>query len=193
MKTLKIKVLEIIILITICISLVVILIFAKNTLNKEPELSNSNQVQNYSTTRHFKYNSNITDSYIYQIPFQELINTESSTYNKFITSTDNIINTYTEKISIRYTSIHPEQDTIIKNFCNTYDIIELEYKFQCSYSKNVLILQNQYKVNEIKNDIIKNNHQITITIPIKKNTRLNEYLKNLNNNNITTTEVDKIE
>lgn len=188
----KAKILEIIILITIIISLIVILLFAKDVFSKEPKPSNTNEIQNYSKTRIIKYTSNITDSYVYEIPYQDFINIDASTYNKYLTATDNIINTFTEKIIIRYTYLQAEEETIIKNYCNTYDAIELEYKFQCTYSKNVLLLSNQYFINEINSDSITNKHKIQITIPIKKNTRLNEYLEYLNNNNISTSEVDEI-
>lgn len=192
MKKTKTKILEIIILITIIISLIVILLFAKDILSKKPEISNSNEIQNYSKTRIIKYTSNIVDSYFYEIPYQELINVDASSYTKYLTATDNIINTFTEKIIIRYTYLQSEEETIIKNYCNTYDAIELEYKFQCTYSKNVLLLSNQYYINKINTDIITNKHKVQITIPIKKNTRLNEYIENLNKNMIPTTEVDEI-
>lgn len=188
----KAKILEIIILITIIISIVVILLFAKDVLSKEPKLSNTNEIQNYSKTRIIKYTSTIMDSYIYEIPYQDSINIDASTYNKYLTATDNIINTFTEKIIIRYTYLQDEEETVIKNFCNTYDAIELEYKFQCTYSKNVLLLSNQYFINKINSNSITNKHKVQITIPIKKNTRLNEYLEYLKNNNISTTEVDEI-
>lgn len=188
----KAKILEIIILITIIISIVVILLFAKDVLSKEPKLSNTNEIQNYSKTRIIKYTSTIIDSYIYEIPYQDSINIDASTYNKYLTATDNIINTFTEKIIIRYTYLQNEEETVIKNFCNTYDAIELEYKFQCTYSKNVLLLSNQYFINKINSNSITNKHKVQITIPIKKNTHLNEYLEYLKNNNISTTEVDEI-
>lgn len=193
MKNLKLKILEVIILLTIIISIIVIILFAKNALSTTPEVSTSNTIKNYSETKISKYSALIEESYIYNIPYIELINPTYSSYNKFITSTDNIINTYTEKILLKYNQLLPEQETFIQNYCNTYDIIELEYKFQCSYKNNTLSLSNQYNINLIDSQEIKNNHNITITIPIKKNTRLNEYIEELNKNNINTTIVDRIQ
>lgn len=193
MKNKKLKILEIIILITIIISLIVIILFALNTLFIEPKQSTSNEIIDYSQTRIHKYSSNITLASIYKIPYPELINTEKSIYNKYITSTDNLITTFTEKITIIYDVLQPEQETIIKNFCNTYDSIELEYKFQCTYGTNMLSISNIYKVDRINSETIKNNHNIILNIPIKKDTLLNEYLETLNKNNIIVNEVNTIE
>lgn len=192
MKKPKTKYLEIIILVTISISLIVILLIAKNVLSKKPELSNTNEIKNYSQTRIIKYNSNISDSFIYQIPYQDLIALDQSEFTKYLIATDNIINIYTEKITIKYSYLLPDQETIIKNYCNTYDQIELEYKFQCIYSKKSLTISNQFNIDKINTEKIKNNHNIELVIPLKKNTRLNEYIDNLNKNKIATTEVDRI-
>lgn len=193
MKNMKIKILEATILTTIIISLIVIFIFAKNTLDKKPQLSETNKIQNYSTSRIFKYNALITDSFTYAIPYQELIDLEQSTMNKYLTSTDNIINTYTEKIKIKYNILLPEQNTIITNYCNTYDTIELEYKFQCIYENNTLSISNTIYLNKLNTESITNNHNVIIPITIKKDTLLNEYLKQLNDNLIYPIEVTTIE
>lgn len=193
MKHLKIKILESLILITIIASLIVIFFFAKDTLNKKPQLSETNHIQNYSTTKIHEYPGIITDSYIYAIPYQELIYLDLSSFTKYITSTDNIINTYTEKIKLKYNeTLLPEQETFIKNYCNTYDLIEIEYKFQCSYSDRTISISNTFYIDKINTETIKNNHNIEIILPIKKGTRLNEYTTILNQNLIVPQEVDKI-
>ena len=192
MKHLKIKILEILILITIISSLIVIFFLAKETLNQKPETSESNQIKNYSTSRIFEYEGSISETYIYQIPYIELANLDLSNYIKYITSTDNIINTYTEKIKITYNYLLPEQENIIKNYCNTYGIIELEYKFQCFYSNNNFIMINTYYIDKIKEEPLKNNHNIELYLPIKKNTKLNEYIYQLNELLIYPVEVNEI-
>ncbi len=189
----KIKILEITILITIIISLIVVSFFAINILNKKPSLSKSNEIENYSTTRTINYKTSISDSYIYKIPYTELINNKNSTFDKYVISTDNTITTYKETIKIYYSNISEKQETIIKNFCNTYDIIELKYRFKCSYNNSSLIIENQYNIDQIYTDYIKNNHNIKINIPIKRNSRLNEYLDYLNKNKISYEEITIIE
>ena len=192
MKNKKIKIIESIILIVILISLIIIIIFAKITLSKEPKKSNTNEIKNYSVTKIIKYNSNISESFIYQIPYQDRIITEQSELTNYITATDNIINTYTEKILIYYLDLTADEKTIVKNFCNTYDIIEYEYKFQCTFNKNILSISNQYNIKDLNTKKIKNNHNKEIPIPIEKNTRLNDYIEYLNKNMISTIEVDEI-
>lgn len=186
------KILEIIILITIIISIIIVILIAQNTLTQTPKPSNSNEVKNYSLTTYYKFNKEITESTKYKIPFQEYISAES-TYTSYIISTDNIINTLIEKIIINYTNeITNEEKNIIINYCNTYDIIESPYKLQCSYIDNMLTLSNTYYLDKTNSETIKNNI-FTINRPIKKNSKLSEYLKNLEYNNIYYEQIEKIE
>lgn len=190
MKYKKLKILEFIILITIITSIIVILLFAKNVLSKKPKISNTNTIQNYSVTRYHEYAEDFFKSTIYNYPMytQDI---GHNSYYVYITSTDNLINTITEKITISYLPLLPEDETIIKNYCNTYDKIEYEYKFQCTYKDKHLTLRNTFYIDRLKsNTIIKDN--ITIEIPIKKNTLLSEYLVYLTNNNYFPIEVESI-
>lgn len=190
MKYKKLKILEIIILITIITSILVILLFAKNALSQKPKISTSNEIKNYSVTKYYEYNENITKTNIYSYPLTNM-DLSNSQYYIYLTSTDNIINTFTEKIIITYLPLTQQDEIILQNYCNTYDIIELEYKFQCTYKNRQLILKNTFYLEKIQNTpIIKNN--IKIDIPIKKNTRLNEYLIYLTNNNYFPVEIESI-
>ena len=188
----KIKLLEKIILTTIIISIIVILFFVINAFKVKPKESQSNLIENYSLTKIHKYNADINLSLIYNIPISELIIQEGSSYTIYLTSTDNYINTITEKIIIRYYMLNNEQQTIIKNYCNSYDTIELQYKLQCIYNKETIILKNQFNLNKLNKNVITHNN-LTITLPIEKNTKLSDYLENLNELNIYPTQVDEIE
>lgn len=186
------KILEIIILITIIISIIIVILIAQNTLTQTPEPSNSNEIKNYSLTTYYKFNKEITESIKYKIPFQEYISNES-TYTSYIISTDNTINTLIEKITIKYTNeIYNEEKNTIINYCNTYDIIESPYKLQCSYIDNILTLSNTYYLDKTNSETITNNI-FTINRPIKKNSKLSEYLKNLEYNNIYYEQIEKID
>ena len=89
----------------------------------------------------------------YNIPISELIIQEGSSYTIYLTSTDNYINTITEKIIIKYSVLTPDEQTTIKNYCNSYDTIELQYKLQCTYNKETMILKNQFNLNKLNKNI----------------------------------------
>lgn len=188
----KIKLLEKIILVTIIISIVVILFFVIDALKIKPKDSESNLIENYSLTKIHKYNENINLSLKYNIPISELIIQEGSSYTIYLTSTDNYINTITEKIIIRYSTLTQDEQTTIKNYCNSYDTIELQYKLQCTYNKETIILKNQFNLNKLNKNIITHNN-LTITLPIEKNTKLSDYLENLKELNIHPIQVNEIE
>lgn len=185
------KFLEILILLTIITSIIIVILVAQNTLTKSPQLSNSNEIENYSITTYYKYNKGIDKTYKYEIPFTEYIS-ENSDYTSYIISTDNIITTLIEKITINYTNqlLNENKNTII-NYCNSYDTIESSYKLQCTYKDNRLTIINTYYLDKLNSETISNN-LFTINRPIKKNSKLNEYLKNLEYNNILYQKVDEI-
>lgn len=188
----KIKLLEKIILVTIIISIIVILFFVIDALKIKPKDSESNLIENYSLTKIHKYNENINLSLKYNIPISELIIQEGSSYTIYLTSTDNYINTITEKIIIKYSVLTPDEQTTIKNYCNSYDTIELQYKLQCTYNKETMILKNQFNLNKLNKNIITHNN-LTITLPIEKNTKLSDYLESLKELNIHPIQVNEIE
>ena len=190
MKYKKLRILEFIILITIITSIIVILLFAKNVLSKKPKISNTNEITNYSITRYHEYAEDFYKSSIYNYPMYTQ-NLGLNTYYIYLTSTDNLIHTITEKITISYLPLLSEDEKNIKNYCNTYDKIEYEYKFQCTYQNNKLTLKNTFYLDRLKSNSIKKDN-ITIEIPIKNNTRLNEYLEYLTNNNYFPVEIESI-
>lgn len=188
----KNQILEIIILITIIISIIVISIFAINVLNEKPEASKSNEIKNYSITRTIKYSKDPTSNNIYNLPLTEYINYYNSTYTIYIVSTDNIITNYIEHAQLSYNDIPEEQQYIMKNYCNKYDEIENKYKLQCTYKDSKLILKNNYSINLINDDILKTSDK-DINIPIKKGTKLSDYITSLKEQNMEYTEVDKVD
>lgn len=192
MNNKKLKILETIILITIIISIIVILLFVINATKTKPKESESNLIQDYSVTKIHKYNTDINQSLKYNIPLTELIKFEGSVYEIYLTSTDNLINTINEKIIIRYQLLTPEQESTLKNYCNSYDTIELQYKLQCTIKAQTMTLKNQFNLKKLNKSVITHN-DLTITLPIENNKRLDEYLKELESLNIYPQIVDKIE
>ncbi len=188
----KKQILEITILIVIIISVIVILILAINFFKVKPEVSNSNEIKNYSITKTIKYYQSPTFNNIYNLPLPEYINYTNSNYTIYIVATDNIITNLIEKISLSYNEIPYESQHIIKNYCNKYDEVNNKYKLQCNYKDSKLMLKNDYSINLIEEDILKTSNK-EINIPIKRNTKLNNYLDTLKEQNIEYTEVDNID
>lgn len=206
-KEKKIKFLEISILLIIIIAVLIIAKLATTFLNDKTNESTSYKTENYEQNKYIMYEKNITESYIYKIPYQDRIDNENSKYEYYIKSTDNIINGITEVITIKYIEQSPipeiteeeneeleepiilealNQDTI-HNFCNSYNEIEYSYKFKCTYDNNTLILKNEFL---IPNDSLKENKK-NITIELN-NKRLDLYTKDLDSKNITYIKVDKM-
>ena len=115
MKYKKLRILEFIILITIITSIIVILLFAKNVLSKKPKISNTNEITNYSITRYHEYAEDFYKSSIYNYPMYTQ-NLGLHTYYIYLTSTDNLIHTITEKITISYLPLLSEDEKNIKNY-----------------------------------------------------------------------------
>lgn len=183
MNTTKNKILELIILVIIILSITVIYKYAKTTIKEEPPISDTYTITNYSKTKTTKYSKNFTDSYIYNLPLKENIDPLTSTYTIHLTSTDNIINTLTEDIYINYLNIDETNKKDIINFCNAYDEIENKYRLQCKIIDNNMYLKNTYKINNIFKQKLKTKHY-EINMPITNNTKLNDYLKILDEQNI---------
>lgn len=191
-KVKKIKLLETIIFITILIALIVICILALTLSKNKIEVSNTNEIDNYSVTKLTKYSTSLDEITKYNIPLSEYIDYENSKYQIYIQSTDNIITNHIELITLKYNEF-PEnfKDNII-NYCNAYDEIEDRYKIICQFKNNIMTIKNDYSINKISTPTIKTK-SFEIDTPIPYNTKLNVYLNELDSLNIKYNEVDKIE
>ena len=203
----KIKFLEISILITIVITLIIIALLAKTFLEEKTNESTSYKTENYEQNKYILYNKNITDAYSYKMPYQDRIDTETSTYKYYLKSTDNMINGIEERITIYYLDeipspeeeleelenpeepieIEPINEDTIQNFCNSYNEIEYSYKFKCTYKNKTLELINEFTIP--MESLKENKKNISINI---ENRRLDLYLKELEKQNISYRTVDKI-
>lgn len=186
------KGIEIFILLIIILSIIAIVFASKKLLHDDTKLSDSNDVKNYSVTTYYKYTDNIENSYIYNIPNKELIRNEYSTYEKYLTSTDNIINTFTERIKISYSISTDEEENTITNFCNSYNEIESTYQLQCKKSYHTIKITNIFFLDKLKSSNVQTK-KYDINLPVKKNTKTNKYLEEQNKKGISYTEVTEID
>ena len=193
MKNKKIKILEITILTIIILCIITIFFFLKDVEKDKPEISDTNKIENYSTKRYFKYNTTNAKLTNYNIPLLEDILDYNSMYTNYIVSRDNIIIYYIEEMDINYTNIDEEKENTLKNFCNSYDKIELEYKMSCTYKPNNLKIKNSFDIDKLNTKEIKVNDNLTIETPIKRDTKLDEYQEILRENNINLIEISNIE
>ncbi len=184
----KNKIIEIIIISIIIITLIITLIIATKILSDSPKKNENIEETPYSVTKIYQYNKQPSNASKYQIPLITYIIPEYSTYLIEITATDNIIHTYKEQINLKFNNIPETGKNSLINYCNEYDDIESEYKLQCTYKNNVLTINNTFNLPYINSTTIKSDY-LTITIPLKKDTKLDEYLDTLNKNNITYTHI----
>lgn len=175
----KLRLLEYLIIIVILASILVIyLVFTK--LSKEkPVLSKTDNVVNYKVTRYYEFNLTIDGAAPYNIPYLERLIPEESSYLITLTSVDNYITEYREKIEIQYSwDLTDGEKNLITNYCNSYDRIENQYSIRCIYKKNKLQINNLYYVSKLltKDLVIEG---MSIHIPVDRTTKTTDYLTNL--------------
>ena len=181
-KKTKIKLLEFLILVTIIISVLAIANLAYHFVNNQVNDSTSNKTENYSANKITLYYLKIEEIKNYNVPYYELINTNESTYERYIKSTDNYINGLDEIITIKYNSL-PEGYSIntLKNYCNKFNEIENDYKFTCELNNLTMNIKNEFKIPISSIRESKKN----IQIDIEENEKLSVYLNKLDKQNIS--------
>ncbi len=196
-KEKKIKTLELLIMITIILSLAIISTLAYKYLHNDVNQSTTYKVIDYSANKITKYKKDLEESYIYNIPYQEYINKEHSYYNIFVKSTDNIINGLVEIIVINYYEELPIEESTeeteveeiqpinintkrIKTYCDSFNEIEYDYTYSCTYENNTLTIRNDFKIPITT----MNKSKKEKTWNIEEGTKLSDYIKELEQNNI---------
>ena len=103
MKNKKNFIIELIILISITISVFIIYKVYRDINDIKPKESDSYQVPNYAQTKNVLIRKDLNDALtIFNIPEQEAIFPERSRYDFYITATDNQIKAVTEIIWLEY-------------------------------------------------------------------------------------------
>ena len=188
--------LEIVILITIIASIFTIYYIYKQLSNITPENSNSKDIINYSKNRKHKIQKNISETEIYKIPLKENIIEEDSTYDYYINSTDKLITSFNEEIVIYY---HPFEnrdensakridETILINYCNSFDDINSDYTLKCTYKNYKLIITTNYELKNVNSKEIKTK-KFTIPVNLKYEDKLDELLKSFDEQGIKYQEI----
>lgn len=80
----------------------------------------------------------------------------------------------------------------LTNFCNSYNEIESNYSLTCNKSKYSLSIKNNYSISNT-NSYIFNTKNYEVILPVKRGTKLTDYLKELSEKGISYKQVDKIE
>ena len=191
-KKTKIKLLEYIILSVIIISIIIIFLILNISLNKKPETSNTNDIKNYSLTKHYKFNISLSNANMYKIPLYDLIHLDSSEFTRYITATDDYATILTEKIKINYVNVPPENKNILINYCNAYDEIESTHIMKCYIKGDYIRIENIYYLNKIYTKTLKT-EKGELTLPISNETKATEYLSTLIDQVIIYQEVSEIE
>jgi len=177
-------IIEVIVLITIIASIFIIYYIYKKLSDVVPPSSDSYKIVNYSKDKTIKYKKDLTEAFFYNFPETDKIIYESSSFEYYITATDNLINTITEVITLDYDTTNSEinKDQII-NFCNSYDDIKSNYILKCTKQDNRLTIKNTYYLSKNYQETIKT-RKYNISIPIKNGTKLDEYIEELNKSKI---------
>jgi len=194
MKKKKNIILELIILLTIIASIITIIYAYYQANDIAPKESESNMIINYSENRYFEIKKDLDVLNIYNIPENERIVTDNSTYNYYITATDGLITTIDERIIIEYDTYQEEplDENKINNFCNSYDEITDNYKLICRYQNNKITISNTFYLKNIFNDYIQTK-KYKIKKDVNYNDPLNNYLETLDKNNISYSEISNID
>lgn len=209
-KTKKVKILEILILITIIISLVIVIWLTYSYFNNKITESTSSNIENYSYNKITLYEEDIDVLEKYNVPYIDNIDKDNSYYRIYIKSTDNYIKGYTEMIVLYYNESIIETNDIeetsnieeaneideityreidkkqIKYYCNAHNLIEHGFVLSCKYDDNHIVIRNDVTLPVI---LIKKNN---LPILFEENQKLNEYLKQLDEREIEHKTVNEI-
>ncbi len=191
MKKKKNLIVELIVLITIFVSLFIVYYIYKELNDIKPKESDTSSIQNYSQTKIIKIEKDFNDALtIFNIPETDFIvgDNKDNKYDFFITATDNKINTITERITVLYKIQNKDN---ITNFCNSYNDIESAYILKCNEKDLILTIENTYHLDKIYTNTIKTKNY-EFKFPIKKDDKLNEYLEELKKEEIKYEEVKNI-
>lgn len=191
-KKKKIKILEFSILAIIIIMIIIISILLYTFLNKSPKLSTSNETKNYSITRYYKAALPPSEASIYNVPFANTITIESSSYTSYLITTDNIINSIIEEISLNYIELPKSERNTLVNYCNAYDEIKSGLKMTCQINGDFLILSNEFHIFKLYTNEIETSH-ITFTLPLDYNEKITSYIEQRSKEGITYREVPTID
>lgn len=82
-------------------------------------------------------------------------------------------------------------DDILTNYCNAYNDIDSFYTLQCSRKKNMLNITNRFVLSNIGGYVVKTK-KFEITLPVKRDTRLSDYIKELQDKEVEIKEVKNI-
>lgn len=79
----------------------------------------------------------------------------------------------------------------LTNYCNSYNDIDSFYKTTCVKNSHHLRLYNSYNINNI-NGFVFNTKKFTVTLPVKRNTRLSDFKREMAEKGITLQIVNEI-
>ncbi len=82
-------------------------------------------------------------------------------------------------------------DDTLTNYCNAYNDIDSFYTLECSRKKNILNITNRFVLNNIGGYVVKTKN-FEITLPVKRDTRLSDYIKELKDKEVEIKEVKDI-
>jgi hypothetical protein len=175
----KLRLLEYLIIIVIIIAILVIYLAFTKLSKEKPLLSNSNEITNYKVTRYYEFNVSVEDAAAFNIPYLDRTYPDENSYLITLTSVDNYITEYREKISIKYAwDLSAEEKNQITNYCNSYDSIENLYSIRCSFKNDLLQINNLYFVSKLLSQDLEIKGR-NVHIPVTRTTKTTDYLTNL--------------
>lgn len=158
-----------------------------NETNQIPEDNPDNQtINNVESPNDNQTENNPTDN-------KEISNEETT--NNQTPTTDEVENksTYPPNwLDIYSYEIEEFNQDKLTNFCNSYNETEATYSLTCTQKDTHLTFKNNYNVSNFNSYILKTKN-FEIILPMKKSTKLTDYIKDLNNQDIKVEQTDKIE
>lgn len=170
----KQKKMEITILLLLLIILVVVSSFTYQIISTyKVKDSESKKTESYVKNKSYDFSKNFGDFPNINILYIENIDGFSSRVNCNIKSQDNIIQNYSEHLELHYFISEEEMRNNLVNFCNSYNVVKNVYSKLCTFSNDIMVIDNDYNIkilDQTKDDL---------KIDISKDTRLSDYINYL--------------
>lgn len=182
---------SIILLVVLLIVLVVVIIFTYRTFISIYSPAPNNNIS-YSAkiadknVNNIEKNENLIDSYDckksfnkvenYNLPYQELIDINTFSYITSYINKDYKVSSVSEKITIKYNTLTPEQIEGVNKFCNSYNSINDSYQLTCEFTNNNLVFLNNFDLKKMDSSSVIQN-EIKIDLIPNKDTKMNKVIE----------------
>lgn len=134
--------------------------------------------ETYEITHLNTYSIDISESFKWDIPYQDKI-ADNSYFKINITDTDDYIKEYNEELLIIYNDLSEKELEEVKTFCNKYNEIYYNYQLLCTNLNNTIKINNEYSLEELNGNKSIKTEKKNYEIPVTYNQEYQKYIDSI--------------